>query len=206
MCTRGSDRALLRGPSTSPLGGTHARCRCSVGPTLVCRRGTASWCALDRCASVGPSRLHHHGRVERSRAGSSRAAITRTEYGRLDYLSTGSAVYIDREAILAGRPNEPERVETKRAIHWVGLLETIGVSVLVIVAVIVLPLWVRRLSAPMARVMRIAHVALWTHDLERCKRFYASSFGAVVGRNYVNVAKGFESCFLSFSDGARLER
>jgi lactoylglutathione lyase len=53
--------------------------------------------------------------------------------------------------------------------------------------------------------MRIAHVALWTHDIERCKRFYASYFGAIAGRNYVNAAKGFESCFLSFSDGARLE-
>lgn len=53
--------------------------------------------------------------------------------------------------------------------------------------------------------MRIAHVALWTHDLERCKRFYASYFGAIAGLNYVNAAKGFESCFLSFSDGARLE-
>ena len=53
--------------------------------------------------------------------------------------------------------------------------------------------------------MRIDHVALWTNDLERCKRFYASYFGAVAGSGYVNPSKGFESCFLSFTDGARIE-
>ena len=53
--------------------------------------------------------------------------------------------------------------------------------------------------------MRIEHIALWTTDLERCKQFYASYFGAVVGADYVNPAKGFRSCFLSFSDSARIE-
>jgi lactoylglutathione lyase len=53
--------------------------------------------------------------------------------------------------------------------------------------------------------MRIDHIALWTHDLERCKRFYVSYFGATAGSNYVNAANGFESCFLSFADGARIE-
>jgi lactoylglutathione lyase len=53
--------------------------------------------------------------------------------------------------------------------------------------------------------MRIEHIALWTKDLERCKQFYASYFGAAAGANYVNPVKGFTSCFLSFSDGARIE-
>jgi lactoylglutathione lyase len=53
--------------------------------------------------------------------------------------------------------------------------------------------------------VHIDHIALWTHDLDRCKRFYTSYFGATAAPNYVNPAKGFESCFLSFSDGARLE-
>jgi lactoylglutathione lyase len=53
--------------------------------------------------------------------------------------------------------------------------------------------------------MRIEHIALWTTDLARCKKFYVSYFGAIAGPNYVNPAKGFESCFLSFTDGARLE-
>ena len=53
--------------------------------------------------------------------------------------------------------------------------------------------------------MRIDHVALWTSDLERCKRFYSAYFGALPGAGYVNAAKGFTSCFLSFDDGARIE-
>jgi lactoylglutathione lyase len=53
--------------------------------------------------------------------------------------------------------------------------------------------------------MRIEHVALWTTDLQRCKRFYTAYFGAVAGAEYVNPAKGFTSCFLSFSEGARIE-
>ncbi len=53
--------------------------------------------------------------------------------------------------------------------------------------------------------MRIDHVALWTSDLERSVRFYVSYFGAVAGERYVNAAKGFESCFLRFEGGARME-
>jgi lactoylglutathione lyase len=53
--------------------------------------------------------------------------------------------------------------------------------------------------------MRIDHLALWTTDLERCKAFYAKYFGASPGAHYRNPAKGFESCFLSFATGARIE-
>ncbi|MDM0011769.1 VOC family protein [Variovorax sp. J22P168] len=53
--------------------------------------------------------------------------------------------------------------------------------------------------------MRIEHIALWTTDLDRFKRFYVDYFGASAGSGYVNAAKGFESCFLSFGDGARIE-
>ena len=53
--------------------------------------------------------------------------------------------------------------------------------------------------------MHIDHIALWTNDLDRCKRFYVTYFGATAGSGYVNPTKGFESCFLSFSDGARIE-
>ena len=53
--------------------------------------------------------------------------------------------------------------------------------------------------------MRIDHIALWTTDLERCKAFYSTYFGAAAGGHYVNAAKGFESCFLSFESGARIE-
>jgi lactoylglutathione lyase len=53
--------------------------------------------------------------------------------------------------------------------------------------------------------MHIEHIALWTTDIERCKGFYARFFGAIAGVPYKNVAKGFESCFLSFKQGARIE-
>jgi len=53
--------------------------------------------------------------------------------------------------------------------------------------------------------MRIEHVALWTTRLEEMKRFYSLYFGAVCGENYRNPAKAFESCFLRFGTGARLE-
>jgi lactoylglutathione lyase len=53
--------------------------------------------------------------------------------------------------------------------------------------------------------MRIEHIALWTTDLERCKRFYVEYFEAAPGAGYRNPAKGFESVFLSFDGGARLE-
>lgn len=53
--------------------------------------------------------------------------------------------------------------------------------------------------------LRIEHIALWTTDLERCKRFYVEYFGAAAGAPYRNPAKGFESVFLSFGDGARIE-
>jgi lactoylglutathione lyase len=53
--------------------------------------------------------------------------------------------------------------------------------------------------------MRIEHIALWTADLERAKQFYVTYFDAVAGSGYRNPAKGFESVFLSFTDGARIE-
>jgi len=53
--------------------------------------------------------------------------------------------------------------------------------------------------------MRIEHVAIWTNDLERSAAFYQRYFGATPGPRYVNAKKGFESVFLGFSGGARLE-
>jgi lactoylglutathione lyase len=52
---------------------------------------------------------------------------------------------------------------------------------------------------------RLAHVAMWTDDLDRLAAFYIKYFGASEGSRYGNPAKGFESVFLSFDDGARLE-
>ncbi len=53
--------------------------------------------------------------------------------------------------------------------------------------------------------IRIEHVALWTDDLERLANFYHTYFDASVGDKYANLAKGFESRFLGFSTGARIE-
>ena len=53
--------------------------------------------------------------------------------------------------------------------------------------------------------MHIEHIALWTDDIDRLAGFYAAYFGARIGQRYINVAKGFESCFLSFDSGARIE-
>ena len=53
--------------------------------------------------------------------------------------------------------------------------------------------------------IRIEHVALWTQDIDRLAAFYCAYFGATMGTRYLNPAKGFESRFLSFSGGARLE-
>lgn len=53
--------------------------------------------------------------------------------------------------------------------------------------------------------MRIEHVALWTSDLERARRFYMEHFAGESGPRYENPAKGFSSYFLTFESGARLE-
>jgi len=56
-----------------------------------------------------------------------------------------------------------------------------------------------------ARVARIEHIALWTEDIERLANFYAKYLGATVGPKYANPSKGFESRFLTFQSGSRLE-
>jgi lactoylglutathione lyase len=53
--------------------------------------------------------------------------------------------------------------------------------------------------------VRIEHVALWTDDIDRLAEFYVRHFDARPGRKYVNAANRFESRFLSFASGARLE-
>ncbi len=53
--------------------------------------------------------------------------------------------------------------------------------------------------------MHIDHIALWTDDIDCLSAFYATYFGARPGPRYVNAGKGFESCFLTFESGARIE-
>ena len=53
--------------------------------------------------------------------------------------------------------------------------------------------------------MRIEHVAIWTNDLEALKDFYVRYFNASYGDKYFNPKKNFQSYFLSFDSGCRLE-
>jgi len=53
--------------------------------------------------------------------------------------------------------------------------------------------------------MRIEHVAIWTRDLEALTAFYVRWFGAHAGPPYRSRTRPFESRFLTFASGARLE-
>lgn len=53
--------------------------------------------------------------------------------------------------------------------------------------------------------MKIEHVALYVKDLEMAREFYARYFGAKSGERYHNSKTGFQSYFLKFEGGARLE-
>jgi len=53
--------------------------------------------------------------------------------------------------------------------------------------------------------MHMTHLALWVQDLERLKAFYETYFGAQATAKYVNARKHFQSYFLTFASGARLE-
>lgn len=53
--------------------------------------------------------------------------------------------------------------------------------------------------------MKIEHIAVYVKDLEATKKFYTDFFGATASEKYHNKATGFQSYFLSFDNGARLE-
>ncbi|MBN1318217.1 MAG: VOC family protein [Anaerolineales bacterium] len=53
--------------------------------------------------------------------------------------------------------------------------------------------------------MHIDHIAIWSSNLERLKNFYETFLSASAGQKYTNESKHFESYFLSFSSGARIE-
>lgn len=53
--------------------------------------------------------------------------------------------------------------------------------------------------------MKIEHIAIWVQNLEQMRAFYETYFGAVSNTKYHNPSKNFQSYFLSFEDGARLE-
>jgi len=53
--------------------------------------------------------------------------------------------------------------------------------------------------------MLLDHVAIWTNQLEELKDFYVKYFDAKPNKKYSNADTGFESYFLSFDSGSRLE-
>lgn len=53
--------------------------------------------------------------------------------------------------------------------------------------------------------MRIEHIAICTKDIEKLKSFYTEYFGATSNNKYVNIKKQFQSYFLSFDSGCRIE-
>jgi lactoylglutathione lyase len=53
--------------------------------------------------------------------------------------------------------------------------------------------------------MTLEHVAIWTNDLEGLRQYYIKYFTAHSNEKYKNEKTGFESYFLTFESGARLE-
>jgi lactoylglutathione lyase len=53
--------------------------------------------------------------------------------------------------------------------------------------------------------MKIEHLAVWTNQLDVLKNFYVKYFNARPGEKYHNPIKQFNSYFISFDVGPRLE-
>jgi lactoylglutathione lyase len=53
--------------------------------------------------------------------------------------------------------------------------------------------------------MKIEHIAIWVKDLEKIKNFYIKYFNAEANSKYHNQITNFESYFLKFESGCRIE-
>jgi lactoylglutathione lyase len=53
--------------------------------------------------------------------------------------------------------------------------------------------------------MTIDHVAIWTTQLEMLKSYYVKYLNGRANKKYTNKVTGFESYFISFDSGSRLE-
>lgn len=53
--------------------------------------------------------------------------------------------------------------------------------------------------------MTIEHIAIWTNNLEEMKDFYCTFFDGKSNDKYFNPVRKFESYFITFSSGTRLE-
>ena len=53
--------------------------------------------------------------------------------------------------------------------------------------------------------IKIEHIAMYVNDLEGAKEFFEKYFNPKSNKKYHNIKTGFQSYFLSFDGGARLE-
>ena len=53
--------------------------------------------------------------------------------------------------------------------------------------------------------MQLAHIAIWTNELERSRDFYIKYFNGKSNEKYVNPKKGFVSYFVTFEGGLHLK-
>ncbi len=53
--------------------------------------------------------------------------------------------------------------------------------------------------------MKLEHIAIWTDHPEQLRDYYVKHLGGKPNEKYVNPTTGFESYFLTFHSGARLE-
>ncbi len=53
--------------------------------------------------------------------------------------------------------------------------------------------------------MYLEHIAIWTKDLELMKDFYVNYFDVTPSERYHNKKTGFQSYFLTFDTGSRIE-
>lgn len=53
--------------------------------------------------------------------------------------------------------------------------------------------------------MKLEHVAIWTNRLEALRNFYVTFFNGTSSARYTNPANNFQSYFITFQHGARLE-
>lgn len=53
--------------------------------------------------------------------------------------------------------------------------------------------------------MIIDHVAIWTTQLEKLKDYYVKYFNGTANKKYLNKVRNFESYFVTFESGTRLE-
>lgn len=61
------------------------------------------------------------------------------------------------------------------------------------------------LQHPRLFFMTLEHVAIWTNQLETLKEYYVKYFQGKSNDKYTNNSKDYNSYFLSFASGARLE-